>query len=61
MSQLYQDFMAIDHHFGNTSLSRTMIAHANENEVQDDLLPGQTASNCQDLECQVYQLKERHV
>jgi hypothetical protein len=59
MAQLYQDSMAIVRHFGKPSLFITMTANPQWKEFQDELLPGQTASDGPDLVCRVFKLKKK--
>jgi hypothetical protein len=57
MAQLYQDSMIFVQHFGKRSLFITITANLNEKEVQDELLPSQSANDHLNMVCQVYHPK----
>ena len=59
MQQLYQDSMALVRHFGKPSLFITFTANPKWAEIQDELLPGQTAIDRPDLVARVFNLKLR--
>jgi len=59
MQQLYQDSMALVCHFGKPSLFITFTANPKWAEIQDELLPGQTAIDRPDLVARVFNLKVR--
>ena len=59
MQQLYQDSMALVRHFGKPSLFITFTANPKWAEIQDELLPGQTAIDRPDLVARVFNLKIR--
>ena len=59
MQQLYQDSMALVRHFGKPSLFITFTANPNWAEIQDELLPYQTAADRPDLVARVFNLKLR--
>ena len=55
--QLYQDAMAIVWQFGKPDFFITFTCNPRWKEIQDALLPGQTAENCQDIVARVFKLK----
>jgi len=57
MQQLYQDSMAIVRHFGKPSLFITFTANPKWIEIQQELLPNQTAADRPDLVARVFNLK----
>ena len=59
MQQLYQDSMALVRHFGKPSLFITFTTNPKWAEIQDELLPGQTAIDRPDLVARVFNLKLR--
>ncbi|KAK4510430.1 uncharacterized protein ATC70_012169 [Mucor velutinosus] len=61
MMQLYQNAMAISRFFGKPTLFITFTANPNWREIQDELLPGQTAADRPDLVARVFNLKHREL
>jgi len=61
MQQLYQNAMAISRFFGKPTLFITFTANPNWREIQNELLPGQTAADRPDLVARVYNLKHREL
>jgi len=59
MQQLYQDGMALVRHFGKPSLFIMFTPNTKWAEIQDELLPGQTAIDRPDLVARVFNLKVR--
>ena len=59
MQQLYQDSMALVRHFGKPSLFITFTANPKWSEIEQELLPGQTAVDRPDLVARVFHLKVR--
>ena len=59
MQQLYQDSIAIVHHFGKPSLFITFTANPKWVEIANELLPRQSASDRPDLVARVFNLKVR--
>ncbi|KAK4519555.1 uncharacterized protein ATC70_009791 [Mucor velutinosus] len=57
MMQLYQNAMAISRFFGKPTLFITFTANPNWREIQDELLPGQTAADRPDLVARMFNLK----
>ena len=57
MMQLFQDSMAIVRHFGRPTLFITFTANPCWQEIQDELLHGQTALDRPDLIARVFRLK----
>ena len=54
MKQEYQDAMAIVSAKGKPDLFVTMTCNPKWKEIQDNLLPGQSASDCPDLVSRVF-------
>lgn len=61
MFQLYQDSLALARFFGPPDLFLTFTANPNWPEIQEALLPGQTASDRPDLVARVFREKARIV
>ena len=61
MMQNLQNSFAIACIYGNASCFITMTANPNWQEIQDALLPGQTAADCPDLVSRVFALKKAHL
>ncbi|KAK4514004.1 Palmitoylated plasma membrane-bound casein kinase [Mucor velutinosus] len=61
MMQLYQNAMAISRFFGKPTFFITFTANPNWREIQDELLPGQTAADRPDLVARVFNLKHREL
>ena len=59
MQKLYQDSVAIVRRFGKPSLFITFTANPKLEEIQQELLPNQTAANRPDLVACVFNLKVR--
>jgi len=59
MQQLYQDSMAIVRHFGKPSLFITITANPKWVEIENELLPNQSAADRPDLVARVFNLKVR--
>src|ERR1700761_2449104 len=59
MYQLFQDSMAIHRQYQHADVFITMTANPNWKEIQDALLPGQTANDRPDLVSRVFELKKR--
>jgi len=57
MQQLYQDSMVLVCHFGKPSLFIMFTANPKWTEIQDELLPGQTAIDPPDLVARVFKVK----
>ena len=57
MKQLYQDSIAIVRHYGKPSLFITFTANPKWVEIENELLPDQTADNRPDLVARVFNLK----
>ncbi len=57
MVQLYQDAMAICRSFGLSSYFITFTCKPNWPEIQAELIPGQTATDCPDLVTRVFRMK----
>ncbi len=56
-AELYQDSMAIAWEFGPASYLLTVTVNPNWQEIQSELLPGQTANDCPDLVVHVFHKK----
>ena len=61
MAKQYQDSMAIVRHFGKPSLFITFTANPRWKEIQDELLPGQNASDRPDLVARVFNAKVKEL
>ena len=61
MQQLFQDSMAIVHHFGRPTLFITFTANPKWEEILRELLPGQTAVDRPDLVARVFHLKQQEL
>ena len=61
MAQLYQNAMAISRYFGKPTLFITFTANPRWKEIQDALLPGQTAADRPDLVARVFNQKHREL
>lgn len=61
MAKLYQDAMAIVRHLGKPSLFITFTANPRWVEIQNELLPGQSAIDRPDLVARVFNLKVREL
>ncbi|XP_011313593.1 uncharacterized protein, partial [Fopius arisanus] len=61
MLQHYQDAMAIVRQYGKPDLFITMTCNPNWLEIQENLLPGQTASDRPDLVSRVFHLKKERL
>ena len=59
MQQLFQDFIAIVQHFDKLTLFVTFTANLNWIEIQHELLPDQSVTDCLDLVAHVFQLKKK--
>jgi len=59
MQQLFQDSMAIVRHFGRPTLFITFTTNPKWKEIQDELLPHQSAMDRPDLVARVFHLKQR--
>lgn len=57
MQQLYQDAMSIVRRFGKPDLFVTMTTNLRWHEIQNSLLPGQSASERPDITTRVFRLK----
>ena len=57
MQQLYQDAMSIVRNFGKPDLFITFTCNPNWSEIQNALLPGQTAADRPDLTTRVFRMK----
>ncbi|KAG0588920.1 hypothetical protein KC19_2G278400 [Ceratodon purpureus] len=57
MFELFQDFMAITRFFQHPDVFGTMTANPNWREIQEALLPGQTAADRPDIVARVFELK----
>lgn len=57
MFELYQDAMAIVSHYGKPDLFLTFTCNPKWKEIQENLLPGQTAWDRPDLVCRVFKMK----
>ncbi|KAK4521041.1 Isochorismatase domain-containing protein [Mucor velutinosus] len=57
MAELYQNAMAISRFFGKPTLFITFTANPNWREIQDELLPGQSAADRPDLVAEVFNRK----
>ncbi|KDQ53685.1 hypothetical protein JAAARDRAFT_136560, partial [Jaapia argillacea MUCL 33604] len=55
----YQDSMAIVRTVSNADFFLTMTTNTNWKEIQDELLPGQTASDRPDIVARVFKLKAK--
>ena len=55
--QLYQDAMAIVHHYGNPDFFIACTCNQRWQEITDDLLPQQTVANHADIVARVFKLK----
>ena len=58
MTQLFQDAMAICRHFHKPDLFLTMTANPRWPEINNSLLPGQTATDCPDIVSRVFEQKK---
>ncbi|KZT54764.1 hypothetical protein CALCODRAFT_547562, partial [Calocera cornea HHB12733] len=61
MHQLYQDSMAIVRHAGRPDIFLTMTANPKWHEIEENLLPGQTAADRPELVARVFNLKRKEV
>ena len=61
MMQSYQDAMAIVRKYGKPDLFITMTTNTNWPEIQENLLPGQTAADRPDLCARVFDIKKNHL
>ncbi|KAJ3520762.1 hypothetical protein NMY22_g12605 [Coprinellus aureogranulatus] len=61
MGQAYQDSMAIARFFGSVDLFLTMTCNPMWPEINDNLLPGQTAYDRPDLVARVFRMKQKVV
>jgi hypothetical protein len=57
MGQLYQDAMAVVRHHGKPDLFITMTCNPSWPEIQNELLPGQIATDRPDLVARVFRMK----
>ena len=61
LGQCYQDSMAIACYFQKVDIFLTMTTNPQWEEIERELLPGQTAYNCPDLVAQVFKMKKNTV
>lgn len=61
MNELYQDSMSIVREYGRPSLFITMTTNTQWDEIQVELLPGQTANDRPDVIVRVFSLKLRQL
>ena len=61
MAKLYQNSMAIVRYFGKPSLFITFTSNPNWKEIQDELFPGQSATDRPDLVSRVFDLKVKEL
>jgi hypothetical protein len=61
LGQCYQDSMAIAHYFQKVDIFLTMTTNPCWEEIERELLPGQTAYDCPDLVARVFEMKKKAV
>ena len=61
MAQCYQDAMAVARYFGKIDYFITMTANPKWREIQENLLPGQSATDRPDLVSRVFRAKQQQL
>ena len=61
MQQQLQDALAINRYYGGGDLFLTMTANPKWPEIENELLPGQTAADCPDLVVCAFHAKQKEL